>query len=134
LIRRIFVVAPNLIPADKTSPKLAESAVGRVLRYHKPCEIGRARADFDHVRLVQAHVYANTRSSRRLKEPSYKAPRGVPLGASGGCLCWRLASRSYQAVQTRSPLRCRRIAHAESHVHHVDVDRAPVFVEVVAWR
>ena len=35
---RIFVVAPNLIAADKTSCRSAESAVQSVLRCHKLCE------------------------------------------------------------------------------------------------
>ena len=38
VVRPIFVVAPNLIGADKTSRKWAESAVRSVLRCHKLCE------------------------------------------------------------------------------------------------
>ena len=47
VVRRIFVVAPNLVFADKTSCKSAESAVRRVLRGRKPYEIGRTGAYFD---------------------------------------------------------------------------------------
>ena len=43
----VFAVAPNLIAAEKTSPKLAESPVRSILRGHKQCEIGRAGAYFD---------------------------------------------------------------------------------------
>ena len=50
-IRPIFVVAPNLISADKTSRKWAESAVRSVLRCHQLCEIGRVGAYFDHLSL-----------------------------------------------------------------------------------
>src|SRR5258708_38898898 len=38
MVRRVFVVAPNLIGADKTSRKWAESAVRSVLRCHQLCE------------------------------------------------------------------------------------------------
>ena len=50
-IRPIFVVAPNLISADKTNRKWAESAVRSVLRCHQLCEIGRVGAYFDHLSL-----------------------------------------------------------------------------------
>jgi hypothetical protein len=46
-----FVVAPNLISADKRSRKSAESAVQGVLRGHEPCEIGRAGAYLNHLSL-----------------------------------------------------------------------------------
>jgi hypothetical protein len=49
IVRSIFVVAPNLISADKISRKLTESPVRSVLRCHKPCEIGRVGAYFDHL-------------------------------------------------------------------------------------
>src|ERR1700758_1339635 len=45
----IFVVAPNLISADKISRKSSESPVRSILRGHKPCEIGRVGAYFDHL-------------------------------------------------------------------------------------
>ena len=49
VVRPIFVVAPNLIPADKTSRESAESAVRSVLRCHKLCDIGRPSPYFDHL-------------------------------------------------------------------------------------
>ena len=44
MVRPTSVVAPNLISADKTSGKPAESAVRSVLRCHELREIGRAGA------------------------------------------------------------------------------------------
>ena len=49
VVRPIFVVAPNLISADKISRKSSESPVRSILRGHKPCEIGRVGAYFDHL-------------------------------------------------------------------------------------
>ncbi len=46
-VQRIFVVAPNLVSADKTNRKSAESRVGNVLRCHKLCEIRHAGAYVD---------------------------------------------------------------------------------------
>ena len=44
---RIFVVAPNLIAAEKNSAESVESKIRSVLRCHKLCEIGRNSAYFD---------------------------------------------------------------------------------------
>ena len=49
MVRRIFVVAPNLIFADKTNRKPAESAARSVRRCHEPCEIGRPPTYFGHL-------------------------------------------------------------------------------------
>jgi hypothetical protein len=48
LVRPIFVVAPNLIAADKTSRKSPESTVRSVLRCHELCEIACNSAYFDY--------------------------------------------------------------------------------------